>query len=105
VEDLTLHQGTFEPPCLPFGVSAGIQVPRLPHLPQPHTDIEAVPDDKFVSSSRGGSCRFLVQWSGQPRSDATWITKDEFRDLNPGLLEMVHPQQLVGVKLFSGAEE
>jgi len=23
VEDLTLHQGTFEPPCLPFGVSVG----------------------------------------------------------------------------------
>jgi len=26
-EDLTLHQGTFEPPCLPFGISAGTQIP------------------------------------------------------------------------------
>ena len=25
VEDLTLHQGAFEPPCLPFGISAGPQ--------------------------------------------------------------------------------
>jgi len=66
VEDLTLHQSTFEPPCLPFGVSTSTQVPRLPPLPQPNTNIEAVLDDKFVSSSRGGFHCFLVQWSGRP---------------------------------------
>ena len=66
VEDLTLHRGTFEPPCLPFGVSIGTQVPRLPPLPQSQTDIEVVVDDEFVSSSRGGFRRFLVQWSGRP---------------------------------------
>ena len=87
VEDLTLSRGTFEPPCLPFGVSASNQVPRLPPLPQSQTAIEAVLDDEFVSSSRGGFRRFLLQWSGRPQSDATWIIEDEFRDMNPTLLE------------------
>jgi len=87
VEDLTLHQGTFEPSCLPFEVSAGIHVPRLPPFPQSQTNIEAMLDDKFVSSSRGGLRHFLVQWSGRTQSDATWITENEFRDLNPTLLE------------------
>ena len=45
-------------------------------------------DDEFVSSSRGGFRRFLVQWSGQPQSDATWIVEDEFRAINPTLLEL-----------------
>ena len=85
--DLTLHRGTFEPPCLPFGVSAGTQVPRLPPLPQSQTDIEAVLDDEFVSSSCGGFQRFLVQWPGRPQSDVTWITKYEFRAMNPTLFK------------------
>ena len=34
VEDLTLYRCTFEPPCLPFGISTGTQVPRLPLLLQ-----------------------------------------------------------------------
>ena len=51
VEDLILHQGTFEPPCLPFGVSVGTQVRRLPPLLQPHTGIKAMLNDEFVSSS------------------------------------------------------
>jgi len=33
MEDLTLYRGTFDPPCLPFGVSVGAQVPKLPPLP------------------------------------------------------------------------
>ena len=62
VQDLTLHRGSFEPPCLLFGVSASTQVPRLPHLPQSQTNIKAVLDYEFVSSSGGGFRRFLVQW-------------------------------------------
>jgi len=45
---------------------------------------------EFASFSRGGFRRFLVQWSGRSQPDATWITwitEDEFRDLNPALLE------------------
>jgi len=61
VKDLTFHRGTFEPPCLPFGVSAGTQVPRLPPLPQSQINIKTVLDDEFVSSSRGGFRRFLMQ--------------------------------------------
>jgi len=60
--------------------------PRLPPFPQSQTDIEAVLDDEFVSSSRGRFRRFLMQWSGRSQSDATWITEDEFRDLNLTLL-------------------
>ena len=41
VDDLTLHQGTFEPSCLSFGVSIRTQVPRLSILPHSQTDIEA----------------------------------------------------------------
>jgi len=44
-------------------------------------------DDEFVSSSRGGFHRFLVQWFGRPQSDATWIIEDEFCELNPTLVE------------------
>jgi len=87
VEDLTLYRGTFEPPSLPFSASAGTQVPKLPTFPQSHTDIEVVLDDEFVSSSYDGFRRLLVQWVGRPQSDATWITEDEFRELNPALLE------------------
>ena len=49
VEDLILHRGTFEHPSLPFGDSAGTQVPKLPTFPQLHTDIEVALDDEFVS--------------------------------------------------------
>jgi len=87
VEDVTLHRGNFEPPSLPFGASAGTQVPKLPPFPQSHADIEAVLDNEFVSSSRCGFRRFLVQWAGRPQSDATWMTENEFRALNPALLE------------------
>ena len=87
VEDLTLHRGTFEPPSLPFSPAAGTQVPKLPPFPQSHADIEVVLDDEFVTSSRGGFRLFLVQWFGHPQTDATWITEDEFRELNPALLE------------------
>jgi len=87
VEDLTLHQGTFETPCLHFDVSIGTQVPRLPPLPQSHTDIEAVMDDEIVSSSHNGLRLFLMQWSGHRHYDASWIIKDTFRDLNSAVLE------------------
>jgi len=104
VEDLTLHRGTFELPCLPFGVSASTQVPRLPPLPQSQTNIEAMLDDKFVSSSRGGFRRFLVQWSGRLQSDATWITEDEFREMNPTLLEWYLQDNSSALSSFSVGE-
>jgi len=66
VEDLTLYRVTFEPPYLSFNVSIGTYVPRLPPLPQPHTDIEAMLDDEFVSSCQCGLCRFLVQQLHRP---------------------------------------
>jgi len=56
-------------------------------LRQSQTDIEAVLDDEFVSSSHDGFWRFLVQWSGRLQSDVTWITEDEFRDMNLTLLK------------------
>ena len=67
VEDLTLNRGTFEPPSLPFCAYIGAQVPKLPTLPQSHTDIEDVVDNEFVSSSRGGLYRFFEQWFGHPQ--------------------------------------
>ena len=70
VEDLTLHRGTLEPPCLPFRVSAGTQVPKLPPLPQSHANIKAMLNDEFMSSSGGGFRCFIVQWLGWPQSDA-----------------------------------
>lgn len=87
MEDLTLHRGTFEPHCLHFDVSVGTQVPRLLPFPQSHTDIEVVLDDEIVSSSHNGFHRFLMQWSGHPHYDASWIIKDTFRDLNLDVLE------------------
>jgi len=59
VEDLTFHRGTFKRPSLPFGASPSIQVPKPSTFPQSHIDIEAVLDDEFVSSSRGGS---IASW-------------------------------------------
>jgi len=56
--------------------------PKLPTLPRSRNDIEAMLDNEFVSSSRGGFCRFLVQWFGCPQLDATWIIEDELRELN-----------------------
>jgi len=53
VRDLTLHRGTFEPPCLAFRVSINTHVPRLPLLLQLHTNIEAVMDDEIMSSCDG----------------------------------------------------
>lgn len=60
VKDLTLYQGTFQPPSLPFGACAGTQVPKLPYFPQSHTNIEVVLDYELASSSRGGFHCFLV---------------------------------------------
>ena len=39
VEDLTIHRGTFEPPCLPLSASAGTGAPKLLPFPHPHTDV------------------------------------------------------------------
>ena len=87
VKDLTLHRCTFEPPSLPFGDSASSKVPKLPPFPQPHSNTKVVLNDEFLSSSRGVFRCFLVQWLGRPQSNVTWITVDEFRELNPALLE------------------
>ena len=67
--------------------SVGTQVLKLPTFPQSYIDIEPVLDNEVVSSSHGGFHHFLVQWFGWPQSNATWITEDEFRELNPALLE------------------
>jgi len=82
VKDLGLHQGTFESPSLPFGSFASTEVPKFPPFPQLHTEIEAVFNYEVVSSSHGGFCHFLMQWYGRPQSNATWIMKDKFRELN-----------------------
>jgi len=53
VEDLILHQGTFEHPSLPLSACVGTQVTRFPHFLMSRNDIKAVLDAKFLSSHSG----------------------------------------------------
>ncbi|GAV68724.1 Chromo domain-containing protein, partial [Cephalotus follicularis] len=88
VEDLTLYRGTFEPPVLHDGVSAG-SAARPPDLPtQPIDQIETILDDQIVTSSDGGFRRFLVNWKGRPQFDDTWVIEDDVRELALDLLEL-----------------
>ena len=45
-----------------------------------------------------------MQWSGCPQSDATWITENEFRDMNSTILEWYFPDNLSASSYFSMGE-
>ena len=86
MEDLSPYRGTLEPPTVLVFLQA---VPKPPLLPQHKDEIEAVLDDETVASSHGGFQWYLVKWRGRPDSDATWISEDEFRAMDPELLGLV----------------
>ncbi|PON99139.1 histone H3-K9 methyltransferase [Trema orientale] len=89
--DLFPYRGTFEPPTLPSSVSAGTSsspVPRAPSAPlNPPDVIVEVLDDEYVTSSSGGYRRFLVCWKDRASTDDTWLTEEEFRRVDPELLD------------------
>ncbi|CAA2982891.1 Hypothetical predicted protein [Olea europaea subsp. europaea] len=62
--------------------------PRAPITTFSHQDIvDEVLDDEIIASQNGGFRRFLVRWKDRPLSDATWINEEEFRQLDPKLLD------------------
>jgi hypothetical protein len=75
-----------EPLPNPIDIPLPIPTPlNLPYALKEH--IDAILDEKIVSTRDGGVQRFLVRWQGHPTSDCTWITRDELQQLDPDLLE------------------
>ena len=90
VEDLLSYRGTFEPSTLPFSVFAGEaskDALTMPLLQYSKETIDIILDDEFVTSRNGGFRRFLVKWHGRLDYDATWIQENDFRHLDPLLLD------------------
>ncbi|XP_054824787.1 uncharacterized protein LOC129322504 [Prosopis cineraria] len=92
VEDLMPYRGTFEPSPLLSDDFAGTQpsqvpIPSLPAVTPSVDEIETIMDDQMVFTSEGPIRRYLVRWRGRSDEDATWISEDEFQQLNPALLE------------------
>ena len=94
IEDLVAFKGIavipdtpFDEPLLdPIDIPLPIPAPlNLPYARKEH--IDAILDEKIVSTRDGGVQRFLVRWQGHPTSDCTWITRDELQQLDPDLLE------------------
>lgn len=74
--------------CL--SISAGTSstpVPRAPSvLLDPSEDILDVLDNEIVTSPAGGFHRFLVCWKNRTPTDDTWLSEEDFRCLDPDLL-------------------
>ncbi|KAM2088669.1 hypothetical protein ACFX1T_032717 [Malus domestica] len=89
VSDLSPYRGTFSPP-LSMDVAQSSIPPMAPRLPStisaPTEQIADVLDHEVVTSSTGGSTRYLVRWVGKPATEDTWITEAEFRELDSSLL-------------------
>ncbi|CAL2237284.1 unnamed protein product [Prunus armeniaca] len=90
--DLFPYRGTFTPPVA-IVITHAIVPSAAPCVPASHaapTDkISQVLDHEVVASAPGGFSRFLVRWVGRPDTDATWITENEFRQLDPSHLRQV----------------
>ncbi|XP_054809675.1 uncharacterized protein LOC129311378 [Prosopis cineraria] len=92
VKDLMPYRGTFEPSPLLSDDFAGtkpsqVPIPSLPAVSPLVDEIETIMDDQMVFTSEGPIRRYLVRWRGRSDEDATWISEDEFQQLNPALLE------------------
>ncbi|CAL2268614.1 unnamed protein product [Prunus armeniaca] len=92
ISDLFPYWGTFTP-LVATEITHAIVPSAAPRVPASHaapTDqISDVLDHEVVASALGGFSHFLVRWVGRPDTDATWITEDEFRQLDPSLLRQV----------------
>ncbi|XP_028753000.1 uncharacterized protein LOC114712621 [Neltuma alba] len=92
VKDLVPYRGTFEPPPLCSDDSAGTSTyqaptPPLPKVALPAPAIDAVMDEQTISTPASPISRYLVRWKGCTDADATWITEDKFRRMDPAFLD------------------
>lgn len=107
VANLYPYQGTFKPMVLLSNISMG-QSPRSPSRTlvtvfSLQNIIDEVFDDQIVVSQ--DVRRFLVHWKGRPSSDTTWITKDEFFNLDDMLLDAYLDYSYSESEFFSTEEE
>lgn len=79
------YGGTFEPPVLPSSISAGTSSTPVPRAPS--EDILDVLDNEIVTSPVGGFCHFVVCWKNRTPTDDTWLSEEDFRCLDPDLLD------------------
>ncbi|XP_028768473.1 uncharacterized protein LOC114726073 [Neltuma alba] len=65
------------------------QAPTPPSLKvaPPAQAIDAVMDEQTISTPAGPISRYLVHWKGYNDADATWLTEDEFRRIDPAFLD------------------
>ena len=84
IEDLTLCSNPDD-----VIASDGLDA-RLPPAPRLREEIEDVINYQIVSTRGGGYQKYLVKWRGRPLSDCTWVTDNEFQQLNQDLYEKFH---------------
>jgi len=110
VEDLVPYRGTFDTSSDPFVDEPTLDLsesPPLPPLPPklPHAtkNIESILDDQIVSIRDGGMRRYLIKWKGKADSENSWITEEDFRQLDPDLLERYQSQQQLPATYSTGS--
>jgi len=81
VENLVVHKGPDFNPSNPLLdeptqnlTSEGPSLPPLLNLPPYAAEqIDKIIDDEIISTTNGGTRRYLVHWKGKPESDDTWL--------------------------------
>jgi len=101
VEDLVSYRATFNSLSDPFVdeptqdlLSVSPPLPPLPlKLPYTIENIDSILNDQIVSTRDGGTRHYLIKWKGRPDSENSWITEEDFRHLDPDILERHQSQQ------------
>ncbi len=96
ISDLIEYKGPTLIPSEPFD-HAPIESEPTPEcppatFPESRDRVEHVLDDQAITTRNKGYQRYLVHWEGRPKSDDSWITREDLQRLNPDLLEKYHSQ-------------
>jgi len=102
-----------EVPLIPLLIHSWMSLPKtfflrptLPSLPLklPHAteNIDSILDDQIVSTRDRVTRPYVIKWKGRPDSENSWIT-DDFRQLNPDLLERYQSQQHLSTTHSTGS--
>ena len=95
IEDLVAYKGPDFNPNNPLLdeptqdlTSEGPSLPPLPNIPPYAAEqIDKIIEDEIISTTDGGTRRYLVHWKGKPKSDDTWLDREDVQRLNPDALE------------------
>ena len=97
VSDLIEYKEPMMIPSEPFGPDHIFESEPLPEypqttIPQKWEKTEQILDNKIVTTRNKDYYRYLVRWQGRPKSDDSWIAREDLQWLDPDLFEQYQSQ-------------